>query len=376
MAGRVRRADVAVYAPFAGALYAESIRSTGGAEYQSSCLARTLADHGYRVAHVVLGDHLPARVDGVQVVSIPNQYLCGGLRRRSAVLWALRAADARLYVQRSAGFETGMVGGFARANGRPFVFSSSANADFLLDAHTTSIAGAGLADWKSRLQYRFGLCCADRVVVQTGDQRELARRAFDVEAVVVPSFGQPAALATANRDAFLWVGTMHERKDPLSYVRLAEHLPHVRFRMLAVDRGGAAPALAVELERRAANLDNLEVFGARPRSEVLDLYATAVAVVNTSELEMEGFPNVFLEGWARGVPALSLKVDPDRTIERHGLGATAGGSFEKLVAFAGRMWKDRELPASERVRAYVERVHSPERVGAAWAGLVGQLLGR
>src|SRR5262249_8533029 len=211
------RTDVAVVAPYAGALYEG--RPVGGAELQSTYLARALAADGLRVAHLVRGS--AARdVDGVSVIPLGPGYDRGGLARRRAVWRALRAADASVYVQRSAGFETGIVGVYTRASRRRFVFSASSEADFRLDDATTRLAAASMDDRKSRWQYRLGIRCASAVVVQTTDQHSLAARTFGVDAVVIPSFCEPAAPRESERDGFLWVGGVAEVKNPLGFVEL------------------------------------------------------------------------------------------------------------------------------------------------------------
>lgn len=45
---------------------------------------------------------------------------------------------------------------------------------------------------------------------------------------------------------------------------------------------------------------------------------------------MEGFPNVFIEAWACGIPVLSLYVDPGSIIERENLGVIVRGDKESL----------------------------------------------
>jgi len=97
----------------------------------------------------------------------------------------------------------------------------------------------------------------------------------------------------------------------------------------------------------------------------------AVAVVNTSDFE--GMPNVFLEGWTRGVPALALSHDPDGTIQRHRLGAFANGSPEKLVDLARRLWEQRSAQGvlAERCRRYIAERHSADVVAAQWQEALG-----
>jgi glycosyltransferase involved in cell wall biosynthesis len=89
----------------------------------------------------------------------------------------------------------------------------------------------------------------------------------------------------------------------------------------------------------------------------------------------EGMPNVFLESWMRGVPVLSLQVDPDGIIARHGLGVAAGGSWERFTAGARELWQGRDHgdELAGHVRAYVEAVHSPRAVGERWSALIAEI---
>ena len=56
-----RAHDVAIYSPFASLYYERTGRQGGGAELQTTFLARGLAERGVRTAHVVfeLQDPLP-----------------------------------------------------------------------------------------------------------------------------------------------------------------------------------------------------------------------------------------------------------------------------------------------------------------------------
>jgi len=137
---------------------------------------------------------------------------------------------------------------------------------------------------------------------------------------------------------------------------------------MAYDEGGRDLVAAVE--REAAGLPNLELVAPRPRAELMDLVERAVAIVNTSDFE--GMPNVFLEGWARGVPALALTHDPDGVIGAHELGAFAAGSPERLVELARELWEGRhdQAAVAERSRRYVAEQHSAEAAGAGWLAVI------
>jgi hypothetical protein len=82
---------------------------------------------------------------------------------------------------------------------------------------------------------------------------------------------------------------------------------------------------------------------------------------------------VFLEGWARGVPALALSHDPDGMIAGHELGAVAGGSLDRLAQLAAEAWhaRERQTQVAARCRAYVLREHAADAVAARWERALG-----
>ena len=98
------------------------------------------------------------------------------------------------------------------------------------------------------------------------------------------------------------------------------------------------PGMVERIEAAAERLPNLELLPPRPRSELLEDMRDAVALVKTSRVE--GMPNGFLEAWARGVPVLSLNVDPDAKIANNDIGVAADGSMERLIEAAGSLWRD------------------------------------
>lgn len=338
-------------------------------------VARALARAGFRVRHLVAAAGMSRTPDGVEVVLLPPGYLQGGLACRRAIVQALRESDGRVYIQCPAGIETGFAGMFARLARRRFVFSAQSDADFMRDRELLKQLGGSLEVWSARTQVRLGQRCAHAVVAQTEQQAALARDTLRLHPHVIRSFcdlGEPRPEA---REAFLWVGAFAGVKDPLSFLALAERMPDVPFWMVGTERKGWRD-LAAAVRERAARLSNLELLAPRPRDEVLALYRRAIAVVSTSRYE--GFPNVFLEGWARGVPVISLRVDPDGVITRHGLGAVAGGSLDVMERIHRRYFEETAAAeaAGDAGYRYIRRTHAPEVIGPQWIRLVERLLGR
>ena len=125
------------------------------------------------------------------------------------------------------------------------------------------------------------------------------------------------------------------------------------------------------IEQAALTLPNFDLMSPRRRPELLELLGRAVAVVSTSEFE--GMPNIFLEGWSRGIPALTLNHDPDGVIATYGLGGFARGRRDRLVELARELWDTRNArgECGKRCRAYVLSKHSPAAVSGEWAQALG-----
>jgi glycosyltransferase involved in cell wall biosynthesis len=363
-----RRYDVTIYAPFAGHLYAtQTDRASGGAETQMRELARALTGQGLRVCHVVFdyGD-IPASSEGIDLVTQPPDEFTRNLVPYSrSIMRALARADAAVYVQRTAGFETGVVGAFARARRRRFVFSASSTTD--LESRPP------LPTAFSSLAFRLGLRAADALVAQTDDQIRSAQDQLRRTPELIRSLCDVVPDAGTKREAFLWIGGLIDYKDPLAYVALAERVPEAQFWMVGTDRGEDWRGLSDQVHAAAARLPNFTMLPPRSRRDLLELYARAVAVVNTSLFE--GFPNTFMEGWARGAPALSLRVDPDGTIARHGIGRVAGGSIDELASAARELWNSRDGSdqLGNAARSYIASTHSPGVVGRQWVELIESL---
>jgi glycosyltransferase involved in cell wall biosynthesis len=364
-----RRAyDVAFYMPWIGPLLAPGATpATGGAETQIAIVARALAERGLRVCIVAfqVPEGLPERFGGADVIARPpyggGRGPLGRLREALAMFGVLRRIDAGVVVTRAAGPNVGIVGLFAWLWRRRFVYSSANVVDFTFELEKVRL---------HRFLYKLGVRLARTIVVQSEEQVRLCREAFGREPVLIGSVAEPVPPAERRPDAFVWAGRLVWYKHPLKLAELARRVPEARFRLVGVPVPPEDDELVAALEHEAAELPNLELSGPLPRAELLELMDAAVGVVNTADFE--GMPNIFLEGWARGVPALALSHDPDGVVARHGVGCYAGGSMDRLAGCARELWARRDDmdDLRERCVRYAEEHHSEDAVAARWLSVV------
>ena len=378
--GTTRARDVAIYSPDSAYFFegdeaaAESLMgiSGGGAELQMVLVARGLIANGIRVALIVFPVR-GGRAPGGQGPDLIERAAYAGNRSRtgeiaeSIHIWrAMRDADAAVYVFRGSGPQLFVAAVFCRLHRRKLIFSAANDLDF--DFARPDRTRSNLAPYQAALRR------VDLVIVQREEQLELARgRGLD-PLELIPSVAETAGPSRAEPEAFLWIGRVVDYKRPLEFVKLAESLPNIPFRMIYFSSDETRPELAEELQAAGEKLENLELLGRMPRGEVLDQVARAVALISTSEAE--GMPNVFLESWARGVPVISLQYDPDRKISSLGLGLVAGGSAERLGCATASLWRNssRRTELGANAREYVRSAHSPEVIARRWAEVIRELL--
>jgi glycosyltransferase involved in cell wall biosynthesis len=115
--------------------------------------------------------------------------------------------------------------------------------------------------------------------------------------------------------------------------------------------------LLQRLREQSAGLANLEWVGFVPYSAVDPYFDGARLLLNTSVIE--GFPNTFLQAWARGVPSISFFDNGSR---HQGQPVTRTVADLDAMAAAVAQWMGDDLSwqgASARVRDYFEASHTP-----------------
>lgn len=331
----------------------------GGESVQQTLLGHALARAGHDVSMIV-GDY--GQIDGErwEGIRVFKAYRSDAglpvlrfIHPRWTGMWsALTRADADLYYTSCAGMHVGLLALFCRRFHKRFVFRTASDTD--CDESRLLVRFA-----RDRWLYAQGLRRADAILVQSSSQAETLKRSYGLSSRVAGMFVEkPQSVATRDIDV-LWVSNIRRLKRPDRIVELAGRLPEVKVHMV----GGPLPgeeALFQEVRHSASGKTNLSFHGRRSYWETNDLYARARLLVNTSDVE--GFPNSYLQAWIRGVPVVAL-IDPDRLIEREGLGVAARSPAEIPDAVT-HLLSDRTAwkVASDRCCAFMDRECGEKKV--------------
>jgi glycosyltransferase involved in cell wall biosynthesis len=340
----------------------------GGAEVQQYLIARALIGHGLEVSFVGedFGQGPDARVGGFRLLGYK---LSANKLDQALTLWrALRRADADVYYVRGMPKFGALIYLFIRWHRRKLVQALAG--DIEVEPETISGRANRLiydanTHWRSR---------SNLVIAQSRYQAEQLQRRWGISAEFLPSLAPvPAALPQPEEFSVLWVGGIgvHKRVELLG--KVAALLPHVTF----IVAGGPLRGHQAYYEQARGQLSrqaNVRWLGFVPYTEIGDLFEQASVLLHTSP--QEGFPNVFLQAWAAGVPVVTLGVNPDGLLTEGGLGMCfnedelkeAAQAIERLRSEPGLR---REIGA--RARAYVSAVHDPDVVVPRYAALFRQL---
>jgi glycosyltransferase involved in cell wall biosynthesis len=334
----------------------------GGEAIQQSLIARALARRGFAVQMVVhdLGQPDDLVIDGVRLIKTyrPNAGL-PMLRfvypRWISVMRALRAADAGVYYTSCAGINVAQIAIAARARRAHAVFRIASDSD--CDPERLIIPyGYG------KVIYGWGITRIGRVLAQSEAQQQAMAVNYGVGSSIAGMLvdrGDDSRLFEDRRLDVLWVGNLRRVKRPDLMLALAREVPDLSCEMV----GGTQPreeALFDETRAAAAELPNLRFAGPLPYAQVGPVFENARVFVNTSD--MEGFPNTYLQAWARGVPVVAF-FDPDGVIAREGLGHAAQ-NLDDMRQHVARLARDPELwnSTSKRCRAFIAREFPEDRI--------------
>jgi len=349
----------------------QTTKYVGGETVQHVLLARAWRQLGADVS-IVVSDHGQPKVQMIDGIRAISAYAKGaGLRfvrfihpHSTSIVAAMRIADADIYYQSLAGYNTGLAAWFCRRHGKRLVFRISSDAYCMPGKQLMRL-------YRDRKVYEYGLKRADLIIAQTEYQRELLREGFALESELANLAAETPATGPHVKDIdVLWVANFRAVKQPDRVIELARRLPHLKFVVV----GGGQQQYAQRMREAERELSNLTMTGPIAYDGVGAYFDRARIFLNTSSLE--GFPNTFVQAWMRGLPVVSF-FDPDKLIARQGLGCAVAD----LDAMAGALHElaaddTRRHSIGERARTFAAESYSANAVARRYLDLFALHFGK
>jgi glycosyltransferase involved in cell wall biosynthesis len=340
-------------------------KTSGGGELQIALLARVLAKSGHEVVIIdLMTDKDYITKDGVKVVKIQGYQ--EGIRlfrffthRIPKLYENLKAQKADIYYSQIRDWRHILALWAARKSKGIFVIQLASDLDALglrkrmKHDYLTHFNGLYwfLNALLVELIFPMVVRKADMVLVQhEGQKQVLAKKGIKsiifnnlIELDAIPVDQSPV------RTDFSYVGALDRRKGFAEFHELAKRTPSVTYKVVGSPRDSTGYKYFEKLKA----FKNVTLFGSLSHPETMKQIYNSKALVSTSP--MEGFPNIFIEAWACGLPVLSLSFDPGDVIKKEKLGFVADGDFDKMISAMASLENTDEF--AKMAKAYVEHNH-------------------
>lgn len=340
-------------------------KTKGGGELQIALLAKAMAKAGHEVVVVDLKAKKDfVTDDGIKVFQIKGyddgiRFFRLFTQRLPNIYKSLKAQNADVYYCQIRDFRHLLAYWAARKTNGIFVLQLASDLDAstlrmkLKYDYLTHFGGLYwfLKVFLTELIFPWLIRKADMVLVQhEGQKNTLLKKGIDsiifnnlIELDEIPEVTNPV------RQDFSYVGSLDKRKGFAQFFELVVKAPSASFKIIGQPRDRTAYIYYEKIKK----FKNVTLLGRLSHPDTMYQIANSKALISTSP--MEGFPNIFIEAWACGIPVLSLSFDPGGVIKREQLGEVADGNLDKLINDMNSNKNTSEF--AERSKTYVEHNH-------------------
>jgi glycosyltransferase involved in cell wall biosynthesis len=333
----------------------------GGEEVQVLLISQGLRQHGFQVSLVGedFGQGREATVNGFRFLSFRLRR--NKLAQAVDLLQALRRAQADVYYVAGIPRYGFLIYLFCRVTRRKIVQALSS------DVEAAPVKGDPRAmGWTFRLHTAWRQR-ADLVLAQTKFQAERLRTRWGLAARIMPHVitlndQAPQTQWPTGKFRVLWVARLNPVKRVEWLIDIAQRAPDIQFAVI----GGQAlksRSYALQMSPLLKACPNVNWLGYVPYNQVDAWFRSAQVLLHTSAPGTEGFPMVFVQAWAAGIPVVSTGSNPDDLLTTGGLGyclPTVDEVVAALQALAAD--PDRARAMGARARQHVWDNHRPEVV--------------
>ncbi len=317
----------------------------GGSEYQISLLTKALANHGYKIYYVYINYSrhkyknpvdMNACLYPLQSKTLSRKFGKNFFLYGNEITCLLKNINPDLIYHRSLSSFAGIAARYCAISKCKLVWHIASESD--LQPFQLSKARTTIFDFIDKKYAEYGIKHADYIVGQARYQDRILISNYGVKCDSIIGNWQPIPTEDRDKDLpykILWVANIKQQKHPEIFVELAKRFigcKDVEFIMIGRPSSGKYQQ---QLNEQISEVDNLTYLGEKTIAEVNKVLDQSHILVNTSE--HEGFSNTFVQAWMRGLPVVSLAVDPDDILKIEKIGFHSGNlenlfcDTEKLI---------------------------------------------
>lgn len=314
-------------------------RTPGGGELQVALLAKALALKGHEVVIVdPFAIESFVTSEGVKLINVPHWNK--GIRGVRLFQYRIPALK-KILAEQKADYYYVRLRSYLHLI--PYLVSRKLKSKFIVavacDLDILSLWTKIRYDYKPMIQFftlslpneivfNYLLKRSDYITIQhTGQQ--LNSSSGKPKTILFPNifnFSNITSGKNSDGEYFLYVGSLTVLKGSINLLRLLREIDRKNNKFVII--GKPKDSRSEKIYKELGKLENVILMGAVDHRKTMEMIANAKALISTSNFE--GFPNIFLEAWATGVPVISLKVNPGNVIQRRGLGISCEGDLEKM----------------------------------------------
>jgi glycosyltransferase involved in cell wall biosynthesis len=314
------------------------VQIVGGAEVQQYLIGTALPRQEFSVSFITEDFGQGAEIQAGEIKILAYSFGKNKLKQAFTLWKAMQRADADIYYVRSLPKFGRLIFIFCRINRRKLVNGLASN---------TEIFPRQQSKWIDNILYQIQngwRASANWVVAQTEFQAKMLKTYWNTQSSVIPNVirveSKPKAINLNRPLNVLWVGRLDPVKRIEILAEIVSKMPEIQFTVV----GGANRNLEAYYDHAREQMtshQNVQWNGYVPYNQVEDFFDQADILLHTGE-NGEGFPNVFLQAWSKGIPVISMESNPDEVINRFNLGFCSNSTAD-IINYIGKFNMDRHL---------------------------------
>jgi len=344
----------------------------GGGELQVSLLAKSLALEGHEVRVIDPSfTHSFVTKEGIQVFNVAEWNKGIPFFR---IFWYRMPALYKLFVKQKADYYYVRMRSYfnlfsylaARKNKSKFLLALASDIDLF------SIRNKYKYEYKANfkvirylnqwlpndLVFKYLLKRAD-IVIQQHTGQDLSKHNIKGKVVLFPNILDRSGITVDDynkKGKYMYVGSLTMVKGANTLLEIVKSGNNNQSLMII---GQPNDRTATGIYEEIKQQNKAELKGRKNHEETMQLMRQARAIINTSEFE--GFPNVFLEAWAMGIPVLSYKVNPGNLFNKYSLGICFNGELKTMKEYIAAG----EIPVYDKANMlnYIKEFHDFDTAG-------------